>query len=38
MADGTSFTIENGLLPPTLKQRRDRLAKRDAAAIDSLYS
>ena len=31
------FTIENGLLTQTLKQRRDRIAARDAAAIASLY-
>ncbi|MFQ6538313.1 MULTISPECIES: AMP-binding protein [Aphanothece] len=31
------FTIENGLLTQTLKQRRDRIADRDAAAIESLY-
>ncbi len=31
------FTIENGLLTQTLKQRRDRIAERDAAAIASLY-
>ena len=34
----TPFTIENGLLTQTLKQRRDRIAKRDAAAIEALYS
>jgi long-chain acyl-CoA synthetase len=32
------FSIENGLLTQTLKQRRDRIAARDAAAIDALYS
>jgi len=32
------FTIENGLLTQTLKQRRDRIAQRDAGAIESLYS
>jgi len=32
------FTIENGLLTQTLKQRRDRIAKRDEAAIEALYS
>ena len=32
------FTIENGLLTQTLKQRRDRIVKRDAAAIEALYS
>jgi len=31
------FTMENGLLTQTLKQRRDRIANRDAAAIASLY-
>ena len=31
------FTIENGLLTQTLKQRRDRIAQRDAGAIASLY-
>ena len=31
------FTIENGLLTQTLKQRRDRIAQRDAAAIEGLY-
>ncbi|MFN6338785.1 MAG: AMP-binding protein [Cyanobacteriota bacterium] len=31
------FTIDNGLLTQTLKQRRDRIASRDAAAIASLY-
>ncbi|MCX5954496.1 MAG: AMP-binding protein [Cyanobacteria bacterium] len=31
------FTIENGLLTQTLKQRRDRIAKRDEAAIEALY-
>ncbi|MEB3303396.1 MAG: AMP-binding protein [Cyanobacteriota bacterium] len=31
------FTIENGLLTQTLKQRRDRIAARDATAIASLY-
>ncbi|MFM7313043.1 MAG: AMP-binding protein [Cyanobium sp.] len=31
------FSIENGLLTQTLKQRRDRIADRDAAAIASLY-
>jgi len=32
------FTIENGLLTQTLKQRRDRIAERDAAAIEALYA
>jgi long-chain acyl-CoA synthetase len=31
------FTLENGLLTQTLKQRRDRIAARDAAAIAALY-
>jgi long-chain acyl-CoA synthetase len=31
------FTLENGLLTQTLKQRRDRIAERDAAAITALY-
>ncbi|MCU0528677.1 MAG: AMP-binding protein [Cyanobium sp. Prado107] len=31
------FTIENGLLTQTLKQRRDLIAERDAASIDALY-
>jgi long-chain acyl-CoA synthetase len=31
------FTMDNGLLTQTLKQRRDRIAARDAAAIASLY-
>jgi long-chain acyl-CoA synthetase len=31
------FTMENGLLTQTLKQRRDRIAARDAAVIASLY-
>ena len=31
------FTIENGLLTQTLKQKRDRISARDAAAIDALY-
>jgi long-chain acyl-CoA synthetase len=31
------FTIENGLLTQTLKQRRDRISHRDAAAIEALY-
>jgi long-chain acyl-CoA synthetase len=32
------FTIENGLLTQTLKQKRDRIAARDAAAIEAIYS
>ena len=31
------FSIDNGLLTQTLKQRRDRIAHRDAAAIAALY-
>jgi long-chain acyl-CoA synthetase len=31
------FTIENGLLTQTLKQRRDRISSRDAAAIEAIY-
>jgi len=31
------FTIENGLLTQTLKQRRDRITSRDAEAIEALY-
>ncbi len=31
------FTLENGLLTQTLKQRRDRIAARDAAAIEAIY-
>lgn len=31
------FSIENGLLTQTLKQRRDRITARDAAAIERLY-
>ena len=31
------FTLDNGLLTQTLKQRRDRIADRDAAAIDAIY-
>ena len=32
------FTIENGLLTQTLKQRRDRISARDAALIEALYA
>ncbi|RPF75402.1 MAG: long-chain fatty acid--CoA ligase, partial [Synechococcus sp. TMED155] len=32
------FSIENGLLTQTLKQRRDRISSRDAAAIDAIYT
>ena len=31
------FTIENGLLTQTLKQRRDRISKRDISAIMLIY-
>ncbi|WP_094554684.1 AMP-binding protein [Synechococcus sp. 1G10] len=31
------FSIENGLLTQTLKQRRDRITDRDAGAIEALY-
>ncbi len=31
------FSLENGLLTQTLKQRRDRIASRDAAVIEALY-
>ena len=31
------FSIDNGLLTQTLKQRRDRIAARDAGAIAALY-
>jgi long-chain acyl-CoA synthetase len=31
------FSIENGLLTQTLKQRRDRITVRDAALIERLY-
>jgi len=32
------FSIDNGLLTQTLKQRRDRIAARDSAAIASIYA
>jgi len=32
------FSIENGLLTQTLKQRRDRIAARDRPAIDAIYA
>ena len=32
------FSIDNGLLTQTLKQRRDRIAARDAAAIEAIYA
>ena len=31
------FSIENGLLTQTLKQRRDRITERDRSSIESLY-
>lgn len=31
------FSIENGLLTQTLKQKRDRISQRDAAAIEAIY-
>ena len=31
------FSLENGLLTQTLKQKRDRIAARDAAAIEAIY-
>ena len=31
------FSIENGLLTQTLKQRRDRITSRDRQLIDGLY-
>ena len=31
------FSLENGLLTQTLKQRRDRIAQRDGAAIAAIY-
>ena len=31
------FSIDNGLLTQTLKQRRDRISSRDAAAIAAIY-
>jgi long-chain acyl-CoA synthetase len=31
------FSIDNGLLTQTLKQRRDRIAERDRGAIAALY-
>ncbi|QPN59044.1 AMP-binding protein [Synechococcus sp. CBW1002] len=32
------FTLDNGLLTQTLKQRRDRIAERDGAAIEAIYA
>ncbi|MDI9406747.1 MAG: AMP-binding protein [Chitinophagaceae bacterium] len=32
------FSLENGLLTQTLKQRRDRISARDAAAIEAIYT
>jgi long-chain acyl-CoA synthetase len=31
------FSIENGLLTQTLKQRRDRVTARDGGAIEGIY-
>ncbi len=31
------FSIDNGLLTQTLKQRRDRITSRDGAAIAAIY-
>ena len=31
------FSIENGLLTQTLKQRRDRITERDRSFIESVY-
>ena len=31
------FTLENGLLTQTLKQRRDRIMARDGAAVEAIY-
>ena len=31
------FSVENGLLTQTLKQRRDRITARDAASIAAIY-
>ena len=31
------FSIENGLLTQTLKQRRDRITDRDRTVIEGLY-
>ncbi len=33
-----AFTIENGLLTQTLKQRRDRISERDQSAIEDIFS
>jgi long-chain acyl-CoA synthetase len=32
------FTIDNGLLTQTLKQRRDRITQRDQAAVEAIYA
>ena len=32
-----AFSIDNGLLTQTLKQKRDRIADRDAQAIEAIY-
>jgi len=31
------FSIDNGLLTQTLKQKRDRISDRDASAIAAIY-
>ena len=31
------FTIDNGLLTQTLKQRRDRITQRDRSVIEGIY-
>jgi long-chain acyl-CoA synthetase len=31
------FSLDNGLLTQTLKQKRDRIAERDAASIEAIY-
>ena len=32
-----TFSIDNGLLTQTLKQKRDRIADRDTQAIEAIY-
>ncbi len=32
------FSIENGLLTQTLKQRRDKIAERDELVIEEMFS
>ena len=31
------FSIDNGLLTQTLKQKRDRIADRDSQSIEAIY-